>query len=529
VSCARARSCARRSDRPSAAPQHGRSVQSRHAIHMATICLWSQRNFFNALSHRHSLPQAAAIEPGYFGPVAAPPRSLCAQVRPAAAARGQNARKSCLTCLSNLFCRWINFRPRPGRVFVDCSQMPPKRRLPEHPEDAPQIAFSTRSGPFHYTRQVLQAHNMKLNAIQIGTFMNKFESKELNDKFLPFWSVTGLKNRIGFTSLQANLFLLEVQSLQKAKVVPAEKDLQVATEEDFDEVVAAVLLLDKARGNMQRCIDDHLRKRGVWCNPTTVSRRLKGSLPGKRSRILSPDSIAMITDMMYCATASTNCKPAGTLRRLARACAMLEKRYSSYQAYLTRNRTVPVIVEGTRSRAGIPLMYDSQSDSNPRHPSHSQRMSQQADTGVVVSSQSQTGPVLLPAQHADVGEGLLSSDFGGGGNAAVDSGEDGDDDDDDSTTSSAKSDRGLVDVESDGSGSSSSGDEHDNQDLSDDDEPHAQLDPLPWRGVAPSNQTEFHKSNKLSMRYPRKSQTKKLMKECNCSVNVAQWIAKHRR
>jgi hypothetical protein len=76
---------------------------------MATICLWSQRNFFNALSHINSPPQAAAIEPGYFGTVQAPPRSLCAQVRQYAAARGENARKSCLICLLNLFCSWINF------------------------------------------------------------------------------------------------------------------------------------------------------------------------------------------------------------------------------------------------------------------------------------------------------------------------------------------------------------------------------------------------------------------------------------
>jgi hypothetical protein len=61
------------------------------------------------MSGPDSPPQAAAPQPGYFGVVAAPPRSLCAQVRPAAAARGDNARKSCLLCSSNLFCRWIIF------------------------------------------------------------------------------------------------------------------------------------------------------------------------------------------------------------------------------------------------------------------------------------------------------------------------------------------------------------------------------------------------------------------------------------
>jgi hypothetical protein len=368
---------------------------------------------------------------------------------------------------------------------------------------------------------------MHLNATQIASFMSKFESKQLNDKFLPFWNVTGLKNRIGFNSPQANTFILAIRSLQRQKAILALKDLPNATEEDFDAVVGAVTMMDPARGNMQHCIDEHLRQHGVWCNATTVSRRLKGLLPGKRSRILSSESMAMITDMMYCATASTNCKPAGTLRRLARACAMLDKRFDSYHAYLNRNRVVPDLVVGSRSRLGISMLYDSQSDSNPQHPAHSQRMSQQADSHVVVSSQSQTGLVLVAAHHADTGEGKLSTDFGGEGDDA-----DGDDEgegvDDNGSTSTEGAPPALPEDEDGEVGSSSDSDDGEASD-SDGNEPLVPLDPLPWKGVAPSGRTDFHMSNKLSMRYPRKSQLKKLMKECNCSLNIAQWIAKHRR
>jgi hypothetical protein len=401
-----------------------------------------------------------------------------------------------------------------------------RKRKHTETEEVPQIAFSTRSGPFHYTRQILQTYDMHLNAAQIASFMSKFESKQLNDKFLPFWNVTGLKNRIGFSPLQANTFVLAVRSLQREKAIPALKDLPKATEESFDAVVSAVSMMNPARGNMQHCIDEHLRHHGVWCNAATVSRRLKGLLPGKRSRILSSESTAMITDMMYCATASTNCKPAGTLRRLARACAMLDKRFNSYQAYLNRNRVVPELVEGSRSRSGISMLYESQSDSNPQHPAHSQRMSQPAESHVVVSSQSQTGLVLVAAYHADAGEGKLSSDFGGDGDD-----DDGGDEGEEFGDNGSSSTEGVPELfdEEDGEGGSSSDSDDGEASDSDGDEPLVQLDPLPWKGVPPSARTDFHMSNKLSMRYPRKSQLKKLMKECNCSLNIAQWTAKHRR
>lgn len=160
----------------------------------------------------------------------------------------------------------------------------------------------------------MQSAEMSLAAVDISDFMTKFQSKKLNDDFLPHWNTTKLVNRIGFEKAQATTFLSQVIKLQRLGVVTAAKDIRKATDADFDHVVSQILSLPTyAHGDMQQCIDDYLRDRGVWCNAATVSRRLKGQGPGKRSRILSLESISMISDMMYAATASTNCKPQGTL------------------------------------------------------------------------------------------------------------------------------------------------------------------------------------------------------------------------
>lgn len=409
-----------------------------------------------------------------------------------------------------------------------------KRKISSDPPDTPQVALSTRSGPYHYTRNILQSAEMNLAAVDIGGFMAKFQSKKLNDDFLPHWNTTKLVNRIGFEKVQATTFLSQVVKLQRSNVVTAAKDIRKATDADFDYVVSQILSLPTSHGAMQQCIDDYLRDRGVWCNAATVSRRLKGQGPGKRSRILSLESISMISDMMYAATASTNCKPQGTLRRLVRACAILEKRFQSYADYMNRNRELPTLVEGTRSKLGIPVMYDSLDESsNPRHPKFSQLLESQSQNAVaVVSSQSQTGAaIMVPAHHAHVRSGDLHEDFGGnGGN------DDGKSEDSSSVTSSDTDSEKSRDTPAVSGDESSSGDESLGSDGSNDDDYDNPLpamgplpDPLPWNGVAPPSRTEFNSKNKLSMRYPRRRQLKKLMKECHCHVHVAQWAAKHRR
>jgi hypothetical protein len=55
--------------------------------------------------HRKPLPSSPATS----APLQPPPLSLCAQVRPAAAARGGNARRICPNLWPDLCCRWINF------------------------------------------------------------------------------------------------------------------------------------------------------------------------------------------------------------------------------------------------------------------------------------------------------------------------------------------------------------------------------------------------------------------------------------
>ena len=106
----RARGALRRA--PTASPPHPRTAAARSAgpPSIWQLCAYGPNRYFSKwYYHPDSAPQAAAIEPGYFGTVAAPPRSLCAQVHPAAAARGENAPKKNLLCSSNLFCRWIIF------------------------------------------------------------------------------------------------------------------------------------------------------------------------------------------------------------------------------------------------------------------------------------------------------------------------------------------------------------------------------------------------------------------------------------
>lgn len=405
--------------------------------------------------------------------------------------------------------------------------MPPKRKHPPDPSDEPQVALSTRSGPYHYTRNILQSSEMQLAAPSISALMSKFESKQLNDCFLPHWNTTSLMNRIGFSKVQATIFLSQVSVLQRSGVVVAAKKIPQATDAHFDEVVSNVMMIGgAAHGNMQQCIDDYLRNHGVFCNAATVSRRLKGLKPGQRSRILSPDSISLISDMMYAATASTNCKPQGTLRRLVRACAIMEKRFQSYAAFMNRTRELPTLVEGSRSRVlNIPIMYDSHDESNPRHQNFSQRLESQSQNPVaLVASQSDAGEALLVGgQHADAGSGDLHADFGGYGHDEVGS-------EGAHSSSDTDTDEDAAHVSDDESSSDGSISSRDISDQDDDPNPSAaMLDPLPWNGVAPPARTEFDAKNKLSMRYPRLRQLKKLMKECNCHVHVAQWAAKHRR
>ena len=69
-------------------------------------------SFSNRYPYLDSAPQAAALQPGYLkssAPLQPPPLSLCAQVRPSAAARGGNARRIRPNWWPDLCRRWINF------------------------------------------------------------------------------------------------------------------------------------------------------------------------------------------------------------------------------------------------------------------------------------------------------------------------------------------------------------------------------------------------------------------------------------
>ena len=105
-----------RAPAPTAPPPHPRTAAARSAATPSKRQLCARgpnASFPNMYSHPDSLPQAAALQPGYFG-AAAPPRPSRSIVRcgKAAAARAQNAPRSCLIYAPNSPRRQINFWPR---------------------------------------------------------------------------------------------------------------------------------------------------------------------------------------------------------------------------------------------------------------------------------------------------------------------------------------------------------------------------------------------------------------------------------
>jgi hypothetical protein len=73
--------------------------------------------FCNMCSIFNSAPQAAALQPGYFGAAAAPSTSrLAERYRKAAAKGGQNARRSSNICFFNVFCKHINCLRRTSMI-----------------------------------------------------------------------------------------------------------------------------------------------------------------------------------------------------------------------------------------------------------------------------------------------------------------------------------------------------------------------------------------------------------------------------
>jgi len=207
------------------------------------------------------------------------------------------------------------------------------------PQDGDSVSLRTRTGQFYYTRLFLS--KCSLNETQRIAFDAKFVSKNLGDVFLPTWNMSSLQSRIRFSKEQASLFLTAVADAQRQGAVPKAK---VPSPADYDAVVTSITM--GVYGEQQHYIDEHVRSTGVLCVKSTVNRRLHSVGSSARRRNLSQGSINIISDMLYCSTAATDCKPANSARRFVRAFAILERCYcitnrgllvKAFKGFLGRN------------------------------------------------------------------------------------------------------------------------------------------------------------------------------------------------
>jgi hypothetical protein len=364
---------------------------------------------------------------------------------------------------------------------------------------------------------VLSSQLCGLNQTDRAAFDAKFVSKNLNDSFLPIWNMTSLRSRLGFSQGQASLFLTAVGELQGAGCVPRPTAPSSA---DYDAVASSIILGEY--GNQQQCIDAYVRSNGVLCSNSTLSRRVNSAGPTPRRSNLSQASINMISDLMFAATSATDCKPANSARRFVRAFAMLERRFGSAAEYLQRNRQLPpdaIFMEGSVSRSSqLPMLYPANAVFNPRHAAYpypgvdSATESDSLRSSLSQKAASETS-VQSSTQATQTGEPAA---VGSGDSAASDNDE------------NVPDDTGLRSVhESDDSdyGGDEEAEAAEEDELSDVGEIDDTLAPLVWNGPAPRD----NPGNKLNMRYPRKTQLSKMMKEHGWSSYKGQWVEKHRR
>ena len=386
--------------------------------------------------------------------------------------------------------------------------MPPKKAREREEEP---IGRRTRQSEFYYTRQALSSRICALNQDDRAGFDAKIVAKNLNDCFLPHWNTTSLKNRLGFTAEQASLFLTAVTDLQREGVVPKSN---LPTSADYDAVVANVVMGE--HGQQQFHIDAYVRSNGVLCQNSTVSRRCEqlragGAERSPRRRNISQASINMISDLLFAATAATDCKPVNSARRFVRAFAMLERRFGSAAEYLQRNRQLPldeIFVQGSQSRTQVALHYPANAAFNPQHPSFGYAgVDSQAAAAAARDSPSSQTQVSEATQATQTHDPASDNDEGSGADGG---------DDDDQQNESHDSDNSDYQEDVDG-------DEEDED--SDAEEVDHTLAPLVWNGPLPRDAPD----NKLSMRYPRKTQLAKLFKDNGWHSYKGQWVEKHRR
>jgi uncharacterized membrane protein YgcG len=391
---------------------------------------------------------------------------------------------------------------------------------------------------------------------------DKLQDKNLTDAFLPHMTVSQLRKRLTISRDVADSFVVFIKAKQKAGLIKKDCHLLIPKTTDYDEIIAAIASNSAAGyGSKTLAIDDHFRRTDVMCHSGTLSKRMRPAVAGAKAprARLSQASIDTISNLMYAATCDTNCKPLSTLRNFARAAALLEQFFGSQEEYLKQHKQPEEGTERPRRPGGF---FNEDKDNAVRiFVSPSAQIPERVhDFSPFVPMQAATDassprPVLEPTpantpqrEEGNVMPGWVSPGLDGQdlcsaprvsvrpssrsvgvqmeadtgvqvGDASSDIGSDIDGDSDETDSDSS---------DSDSSGGGDSGDD-------DADEGGYQPSPAPegrdissfnfaWNGPMPSS-----KKTDLSLRWPRKSQLRKMTKIYGWHAMKGQWVDMHRR
>lgn len=224
-----------------------------------------------------------------------------------------------------------------GGVAAAVSESPPAQRTRGAEQRAPFVTFNN---------VIDKASN--IDVVQKTELKSQLVAKNLSDNFLPHMTKSQLMKRLNVSSDVAMCIRDRIVSFQREGRIA--KKVPIPTSDDYDAVVAAVRDAGSAFGSRQKAIDDHCRSTGVMCHSGTVTKKMTANVDRRPRGKLSQASIDTISNLMYVATCDTTCKTLDTLKRFARACALLEQFYGSQEEYLNRMRQPEDLTEQPRVR-----------------------------------------------------------------------------------------------------------------------------------------------------------------------------------
>jgi hypothetical protein len=426
-----------------------------------------------------------------------------------------------------------------GVAATAVSESPPAQRTRGAEQRAPFVTFNN---------VIDKASN--IDVVQKTELKSQLVAKNLSDNFLPHMTKSQLMKRLNVSSDVAMCIRDRIVSFQREGRIA--KKVPIPTSDDYDAVVAAVRDAGSAFGSRQKAIDDHCRSTGVMCHSGTVTKKMTANVDRRPRGKLSQASIDTISNLMYVATCDTTCKTLDTLKRFARACALLEQFYGSQEEYLNRMRQPEDLTEQPRVRhinlglAG-PRIYRTSASLSQPPPLPPNNLS--AVPAAPFSPLLTRGPIDAFSPHLLISDDSAPVDLSGTPATAshstrsvseaqcqtdpvysldADAAAGGDDDGDgDSSNSSSGND-------SDDYGSSGSSDDDEAVDDDVDDDGYVSVAPpvgrdvsnfnFAWNGPLPGKSTL-----KLSMKWPRKRQLMMMMKVNGWKDMRAQWVDKHRR